>query len=352
MCPLGFLRSGSPVCLAALLLGLAGCATVPETALQQQTGESVVFIGEEPAALARFPVPGRPLVVRSTYLPGPETVVYTEGRDYVVDAAAGTLRRTAGSRLPDFRKNALFGQEAFDHSRFPGFGNGGWFAFVDYAFTPTDDWPVQAPQTALLPATQAKLRAGAAVKLVAFGDSITAGGDATLPEWVFWQRWAHALRQRHPQARITAVNGATGGDSTFQGLERLEEKVLKEQPDLVLVGFGMNDHNVGGPAPAQFRTNLVQIVGRIRAATSAEVVLFSAFPPNPQWKFGSQRMALFAEATRQAAEEARCAYADVYTNWQRLAGRKKPEDLLGNNINHPNDFGHWMYFRVFEALGL
>jgi hypothetical protein len=47
-----------------------------------------------------------------------------------------------------------------------------------------------------------------------------------------------------------------------------------------------------------------------------------------------------------------CAYADVFTNWDRIAARKKPEDFLGNNINHPNDFGHWIYFRVFQGLGL
>ena len=35
-----------------------------------------------------------------------------------------------------------------------------------------------------------------------------------------------------------------------------------------------------------------------------------------------------------------------------MASKKKPEDLLANNINHPNDFGHWLYFKAFEALGL
>ena len=26
--------------------------------------------------------------------------------------------------------------------------------------------------------------------------------------------------------------------------------------------------------------------------------------------------------------------------------------VLANNINHPNDFGHWIYFRVLESLEL
>jgi lysophospholipase L1-like esterase len=114
----------------------------------------------------------------------------------------------------------------------------------------------------------------------------------------------------------------------------------------------MNDHNVGGVPVPQFAANLRDMIARIRRATAAEVVLCSAFPPNPRWKFGSHRMAEYAEATRGVAEETGCAYADVFTNWQAVAARKQPEDLLGNNINHPNDFGHWIYFRVLEALGL
>jgi hypothetical protein len=42
----------------------------------------------------------------------------------------------------------------------------------------------------------------------------------------------------------------------------------------------------------------------------------------------------------------------VFSNWQTMMARKKPEDILANNINHPNDFGHWIYYRVFDALGL
>lgn len=331
---------------------LAGCATDPRHHPEAQVGESVVFIGEEPAALAHPPVRGQPLVVRNTYQPSADSLTYVEGRDFVVDYAAGTVRRTPDSRLPDFRRNMLFGQEGFDHSKFPGFGNAGYFAFVDYSFVPVAAWPVQARQTDLLPSTQARLQAGRALKIVAYGDSITAGGDASKPGLIFWQRWADELQRNHPTAHVTAVNGATGGDSTVQGLERLQAKVLDEKSDLVLLGFGMNDHNVGGVPIPQFEENLKQMIARIRNEARAEVVLVSAFPPNPKWKFGSHRMGDYAEATRRVAQEAACAYADVFTNWQAVVARKKPEDLLGNNINHPNDFGHWIYFRVLDALGL
>ncbi|MBN8245986.1 MAG: SGNH/GDSL hydrolase family protein [Verrucomicrobia bacterium] len=328
---------------------LSGCAT-SRSGLVRESGESVVFVGEVPAALQAVPV--GPVVVRSTFLPQTGTVVYVEGEDYRLDQAAGTLRRTPGSRLPDFRTNVLYGATNFDHSKYPGFGNTAFFAFVDYSHAPGAPWPVQADQTALLPRSRARLAQGGPFKIVAFGDSITAGGDATSPGLIFWQRWAESLQRRFPQAQITAVNGATGGDSTVQGLQRLEDKVLKERPDLVLIGFGMNDHNRGGVPVLQFAANLRTMIDRIRAATPAEVVLFSAFPPNPEWKFGSHHMEDYAAATVRVAAETGCAYADVFTNWQAIATRKKPEDLLGNNINHPNDFGHDVYYRVFLALGL
>lgn len=322
-----------------------------ETAVRQ-VGESLILIGEEPAALAYMPLRGQRVRLRSSYLPGNGTISYFEGEDFVVDYDAGTVRRTEGSRVPDFRNNVLFGQETFHQSKFPGYGNEGFFAFADYAFVPPRDWPQQPAQTKFLRASHAKLAAGGPLTIVAFGDSITAGGDASKPEHVFWRRWIDDLRKQYPGANITAVNAATGGDTTANGLERLHTKVIAAQPDLVLIGFGMNDHNRRGVPLPQFEQNLGEMVARIRAATAAEIILFSAFPPNPRWTSGSQRMRDYAAATGRVAGESACAYADVFNNWQAIATRKKPEDLLANNINHPNDFGHWIYYRVFEELGL
>jgi acyl-CoA thioesterase-1 len=337
---------------AACTALLSGCIIGSKPLPGQQIGESVVCIGEEPAALARLPLRNLPLRVRSTYLPSAATIEYIQGRDFIVDYSKGTISRTPESRVPDFRTNMLYGREEFDHSAFPGYGNKGFFAYVDYSFAPSAAWPVQQDQTALLPRSRAKLAEGQALKIVAFGDSITAGADAAAPSRVFWNLWAADLRRKYPRARIEVRNGATGGDTTAQGLQRLQAKVLDESPDLVLIGFGMNDHNRNSIPVPRFEENLKQMIARIRRETAAEVILYSAFPPNPKWKFGSHHMADYAAATERVAREVSCAYADVFTNWQTMAARKKPEDLLANDINHPNEFGHWIYYRVFWAMGL
>lgn len=347
--------------LLAMVIGGPGCVqdgppkrtTVGPPAVRpaEHTGESMVFIGEEPAALAHRPTRASELQLRSTYEPGPTTVRYLPGRDYLIDPLLGTLRRAPGSRIPDFRTNILFGVDDFDHSKYPGFGNGGFFAFADYTFQRDAPWPHQTTteqQRQSLQKTFRKLASKQPLKLVAYGDSITAGGDASRPGLIFWQRWADRLREGG--AAVEAINGATGGDSTVQGLQRLQAKVLDHHPDLVLIAFGMNDHNRGGVPVPQFKTNLQEIIRRIRTGSGAEVILLSAFPPNPRWHYGQGRMAEYAQATLAVAEETGVAYADVYHNWQILAARKKCEDLLANNINHPNDFGHWIYYQVLDSM--
>jgi len=343
------------VMLFGSVMFLASCASHrPDNPAHFQTGESVVLVGEEPARLAFAPLLSMPVKVRSTYRDDlPQTVRYESGRDYSLDAV-GQIRRTAQSRIPDFRTNILFGKEDFNHTLFPGFGNSRFFVYVDYSHR--DKWRPVVPPAELgagsLPSTRTKLRGGEKVRIVAYGDSITAGGDASEPGLIFWERWADALRKKYPRALVEAVNGATGGDSTVQGSQRLKAKVLSPNPDLVLVGFGMNDHNRGGVPPNAFAENLRIMIDQIRANTGAEIVLFSAFPPNPKWHYGTHNMEAYAIATEQVAREKRCAFADVYRPWTSIATRKKPEDLLGNNINHPNDFGHWIYFQAFQAIGL
>ena len=338
-------------------LVLNGCARPrPRRAIESQTGESVVLVRAEAASLAFAPTLSEPVAVRSTYQKDlPQTIHYELGRDYLLEAP-NRIRRAPGSRIPDFGTNILYGKEDFRHDQFPGFGNGPFFVYVDY--TPSEKWerPPAKPELGAvqLPRTQQKLRAGRKVCLLAFGDSITAGGDASEPALIFWERWAAALRAKYPRATLETTNGATGGDTTVQGLQRLPDKVLRQGPDLVLIGFGMNDHNregFGVPLKA-FAANLRTMITQIRASTSAEIVLFSAFPPNPKWHYGSHNMAAYAEATERVAREEHCAFADVYRLWMTVAPRKKPEDLLGNNINHPNDFGHGLYLQALEAIGL
>ena len=93
-----------------------------------------------------------------------------------------------------------------------------------------------------------------------------------------------------------------------------------------------------------------QMLRGLSLSAEGEVILLSTFPPHPDWAFGTHQMEQYARATADAARESAVAYADVFAVWQNVLARKDSSSLLANNINHPNDFGHWLYLQALLAL--
>ena len=87
-------------------------------------------------------------------------------------------------------------------------------------------------------------RAGA-MRIACIGDSWTFGmnvnQDATYPG-----RLEALLKQQRPGADLEVMNFGVLGYSSFQGLALLKRRVLDLHPDVLLIGFGMNDSDVGG----------------------------------------------------------------------------------------------------------
>ena len=317
-------------------------------------GESLVLAGTSRATsvLTGWSTEPNPA---STFVPGMQgEIVYTEGRDYVVDYAKGTITRTTGSRIFDYSTNSLYGRKDFDHNKFSGYENYKWFVWATYQTTNGKPWAKPNDQSRYLVDMRKKLESGGPFKIASYGDSITGGGQASKMEFQFTSRFANYLQAKFPNSKIGLQDVSIPGYGSERGVALFDKKMGPvAHPDLALVGFGMNDHNnlaVGGVEPETFKNNLVVIVKRIKERKGADVILFSACPPHDDWHYGTHRMAQFAAATRQAAAEAKCAYVDVFGTWEMVLKRKDQSSLLYNNINHPNDFGHWLYEQAFEAM--
>lgn len=99
--------------------------------------------------------------------------------------------------------------------------------------------------------------AASTLKIVAFGDSLTSGHR--LP-----QRDAYpAVLERALQEAglpFTVVNHGINGDTTAGALRRLE-RVLAEQPQILILAFGANDGLRGVPV-TQVRANLARVIER------------------------------------------------------------------------------------------
>ena len=228
-------------------------------------------------------IPGS-VVIRNNYdTNSPGKIIYTEGVDYIVDYKSGQIKRCENSKIPDYSQHELFGKKDFDHTKAKDCANHPYFVWVDYETENNTDISKTIINKKYLNKSFNKLDTGQPCKIIVFGDSISMGVEATEPRFTFFERFKKLLQKRYPQSKIILENGATGGDTTVNALARLEEKVLSRKPDLVLAGFGMNDHNINSVAPDKFYKNLKSIVEQIKTKTGADVIVYSTFPPNPNW---------------------------------------------------------------------
>jgi acyl-CoA thioesterase I len=112
----------------------------------------------------------------------------------------------------------------------------------------------------------------AAIRIVAFGDSNTAGfGVAAGSNYP--SKLERALRARGYD--VTVRNSGVNGDTTGGGLARLNSAVPPGTA-IAIVFFGRNDVRFGVP-PARIRSNLDAIVARLRAR-GVQVVLCGFYP--------------------------------------------------------------------------
>jgi len=311
-------------------------------------GESAVLAKEIPTKLLFDKIIPGSVVVRNNYdAKKSKNIIYKEGKDYIIDYKNGTITRTKKSRIPDYSKHSLYKVKNFDYTKVKSYSNQPFLIWIDYKSENNTDISKPIVYQKNIKKTLDKLESGKPVKIIVFGDSISCGGEVTEPRFAFYERFKKSLQKKYPQSKITLENGATGGDTTVQGLERLKNKVLTRKPDLVLVGFGMNDHNINFVAPDRFQKNLKSIVKKIKSKTGADVLLLSTFQPNNDWNANAHNMKTYAGITKAVAKETKSAYADVYSVWKKVLKRKDQPSLLNNNINHPTNFGHWMYSQAF-----
>jgi len=113
------------------------------------------------------------------------------------------------------------------------------------------------------------------VKIVALGDSLTAGfglpADAAFPA-----RLESALAQKPIAATI--VNAGVSGDTTADGLARLDWSV-PDDTDAVILELGANDA-LRGIDPAHTRANLDAIMRRLAARRLPVLLAGMRAPPN------------------------------------------------------------------------
>lgn len=197
---------------------------------------------------------------------------------------------------------------------------------------------VASATPARIASTLEKLKRGEATRIVCFGDSVTGVYYHTGGQRAYTDMLGIALQRAVPGARLTMINAGISGHSTVNALERLERDVLKHEPDLVTVMFGLND--MTRVPIEQYRSNLVTIINRCWAS-GAEVLLCT--PNNVIDTSGrpSAKLVTYCDVIREVGKSLGVPVADCYAGMEslRTADPFAWRLLLSDEI-HPNMDGH------------
>lgn len=191
--------------------------------------------------------------------------------------------------------------------------------------------------------TLKKLAAGEPVTIVFWGDSITAGHDATTKQASFPDRLLEKLHHTYPKATIHSYLAALGGATSMARLANVDKDVLRHKPDLVIMEFANDVHL----PKEQLDVTYTSIQEQMEDA-GAEVLLVNPHLLAPVF-FGFKDWRLVASQyyykfTREYAKAHNWALADVECRWETLSKEGlRPEFLLVDNRVNINDLGHTIY---------
>jgi lysophospholipase L1-like esterase len=174
-----------------------------------------------------------------------------------------------------------------------------------------------------------------------------------------------ALFETYGRNRARIINAGLCGDTATGALARLEEDALRFQPDLVIIGFGLNDAGSEASLPA-FESSMRELISRARES-GAEVLLRTPNPivvsnqpsqppahrPGREWP--GTVVGLFARKIVELGEELGCPVVDHYRAWMEAESDERMEDanhlwLRMSDAWHPNAVGHLWFFREMAGV--
>jgi len=197
----------------------------------------------------------------------------------------------------------------------------------------------------------------APVNIVVLGDSVSQGcmeADVFDFKNVFHAVLKRMLEKRNPQCTFNLINVAIGGECAEGGMKRIERDVICHSPDLVIIGYCLNDSTLGLNYLPKYIENIKGIIQGIKNKTQSDIIVltpnFMAEHDNPavpeKWRKAltvivetqkNGTLKKFTAALRTIANILAVPVADVYAEWEKMAiAGKDTTAMLCNGLNHPD----------------
>lgn len=224
--------------------------------------------------------------------------------------------------------------------------------FADYATAKKCDLKVVSDDIKL-PQTKRLLNEEKKLKIALFGDSISNAANSSFE--MGFSGFAHWITpvieyiQSESGASVDFVNVSRSGYGTEWALGAVEEKLAKENVDLAVIAFGMNDGSADMSVET-FVQNVSKLIESIKQYNpKTEFVLVATPIPNEACEAVYKEQIHYIDGLR-ALEGKGITVVNMTEVFTWLLKRKRYCEISGNNLNHPNDFGYRFYTDAFKFL--
>jgi lysophospholipase L1-like esterase len=190
--------------------------------------------------------------------------------------------------------------------------------------------------------TLEKMRAGLAVKIVCYGDSITYGYQPNTGVQVanpYPAILQTKLRALYANNGITVLNRGTSGWQTDDAVANVQAKVLADVPDLCIVMYGINDARGNGTSGAplsldEYKANLGTVIKAVRAIGS-EVIVVSSNPIIDTTGGVHKKLLNYVRAAKEVAKTTGVGFVNMNSAVTRRFMNKTevPATLFPDNIH-------------------
>ena len=197
------------------------------------------------------------------------------------------------------------------------------------------------------------------ITIVAFGDSVTHGaltGGEINYETVYWNRLRKKINERRNYVPVNVINAGIGGITAKDSLERMQSQVLKHEPDLVIVCFGLNDVN----GTLENYLNSLETIFKACLERNIETIFLTPNMMNTYVAEGTEQQYIgyaavtakmqnegkvdeYIYAAAELAESLGVKVCDCYSKWKELSKTEDITLLLANRINHPTKEMHELF---------
>ena len=281
--------------------------------------------------------------------------------DYIFDASEERATSAAGGKpisvygQPD--KKFVYGEISA--------ANGGmshWVIAVTYKHSAQSILTVPTDKSAEFSNLITKLEAGQEVNIVSIGDSITEGWSSSKVKGKkapycppYNEMVADYIQSVYEGATVNFTNLGVSGTTTTQGSSsEILDKVCENNPDLLMIAYGMNDGC--SMVPSTYTSNIEYIIKYVSEKyPNVCIVVVGTSLPNPEFAWdGGGRCLVYHDQYPEALAEKEVSWsqnynvavADVTTTNIEMYARKVYQDVTGSNSNHPNDYMHRIYAQV------